>query len=231
MKKKVFSITIAIFIFFGCSDSQDREFKHLAAELRTLLLELQNVWATENIKESDEYSIVEIDLSNKAMFVEKRKDEFNKISDKLETFSTNNEKSKWADDADFLKAINSISISIPGNDMHSEAVKSIRNFLNKQSTFRIEKWTKKYFREIILFYIFDSKKLSFGFSPYTELSNLPEEERIIAFFEFHVFYEYLKGSDLASAENEYERIKRAGRYMWLNEAMESTIDAYRKKHL
>ena len=230
MKKIAFSISIIIFILFGCLDNQNKQFMDTAKNLKILLLELQNINVPEDIRRSEDGGVVGIlNFNSKVAFVEKRKGDFKRIADSLEDFSTKNMDSKWSDDADFLRVVVYFSISFPGNNMHQEAVRSIKFFLDKYPTFKIERWTKRYFKDITLFNLFDKDKIAFDFSPYSELSELPENERIRAFFEFHTVFEYLKGDDIVSAEKEYERIKSTGKYRFLDETLRNVIDKYKKK--
>ncbi len=226
MKKNIFSIAIILLILFGCLDAPNKQFKDSAGNLKALLLELQNVKVTKKeVKQDDGGVAIILNFDNRVAFVEKRKRDFKRIADSLEDFSTKNMDSKWSDDADFLRVVEYFSISFPGNNMHQEAVRSIKFFLDKYPTFTIEKWTKKYFKDITLFNLFDKDKISFDF----ELSELPENERIRAFFEFHTVFEYLKGDDIVSAEKEYERIKSTGKYRFLDETLRNVIDKYKKK--
>lgn len=230
MKKNVFSFSIIIFfILFGCFDGPNKQFKDAAKNLKTLLLELQNVEVVKDFRKSDGMDVIILKFDKSIAFIEKRKGDFKRIADSLEDFSTKNINNIWSDDADFLRVIEHISISLPGNNMHLEAVRSIKNFLDKYPTFTIEEWTKKYFSDITLFYLFDKDKIAFDFSPYIELSKLPENERIRAFFEFQIVYEYLNGDDIVSAEKEYERIKNTGKYEFLNETLRKVINEYTKK--
>jgi len=181
MKKNFLIITIVIFTLFGCFDNQDKQFKNIAKSLRTLLLELQNVEVVEDFRKSNGGDVIMLKFDKGIAFIEKRNGDFKRIADSLEGFSTKNINSKWSDDADFLRVIEYISISLPGNNMHLETVKSIKYFLDKYPAFTIEEWTKKYFSDITLFHLFDKNETAFNFSPYIELSKLPEVERIRAY--------------------------------------------------
>lgn len=221
------SIIICIISLYGCTADDDRSYKTIAKELKGMLLELQSIDIAQT-RIGDDKNIIAIDLSKQVEFVDKNKNYFDRIAKELEEYSASHKGSKWSDDAAFLRVIEYLNMSQPGNKLGEQTIDAINKFLEDYPNFEIEDWTKKYFKDVILFYIFDKEKFrKVVFND--EFSDLPERERVRLFLIQSIFNEYLlKVNDVASAKRYHEKIVHEIPYTWFLKDVEEQIDSFKK---
>ena len=201
-------LLVSAFLFLGFSESDEKEFKSYANNLKNMLIDLKHIKG--ELKNcgalsSTDQEVFILNLNKKNEFIASKKNEFKQLTNQFKSFIDRQPESIWADDSGFCLAMLYLTISNPGNGYYTEAIRQARFFIKNFSTIHIEKWTKKHFSEIPSFEIVLNSSL---IQSNNTLSNFSEGETIKVNLLKAIIYEYLKAGKLIDAKAELKIIEQ-----------------------
>jgi hypothetical protein len=208
LKYMFFFLLIFAIYSLGCSANDEKEFKKYAGKMNGILLELKHIKG--ELKKSGALSNTEkdafiINLDKKNEFINNKRNEIDGLTSLFEKFVKGHSNSKWADDSSFCLAMLYLTISNPGNDYYSSAIKYTKILLKEFPSIHVEDWTKECFSEIISF------KIVFSESPIqsnVDASNSSQDESIKVNLSRAIIYEYLKAGKIVEAKAELNELKQ-----------------------
>ena len=199
---------VSVFLFLGFSENDEKEFKSYANNLKNILIELKYIKGElktcGTLSRTDQEAFI-LNLNKKNEFIASKESEFKQLTNQFKSFIDRQPESIWADDSSFCLAMLYLTISNPGNDYYSEAIRQARFFIKKFSTIHIENWTKKHFSEIPSFEIVLNSSL---IQSNNTLSNFSEGEAIKVNLLKAIIYEYLKAGKLIDAKAELKILEQ-----------------------
>lgn len=194
MIKKFLVWLIVLVNFTSCAKAEDEyEYKKAAIELNEMLLKLESIPVqTKEIERTDKGVKFIHDHTQRAEFIEKTKNEWLSIAQRLNNVAKLYPEGKWADDSLFCLVIFiNLNPSEKPNEFDDVVIAAIEELLYVYPTIKLEKWTNETFKQVFFDKFYPSLKSSFP-------KELPLEDQFRAELKLYLAVELRKKGDITT---------------------------------
>jgi len=217
---KFFIFMSLSFLCIGCFSSKvEIEYKKNINELKELLINFEKVPLQEkDLILSDGRKVTMIDTQGRINFINKTKNRWLYIGDKLAEISQKHPESKWSDDSLYCSALLYLTIDINKNSTEytKKSISLLRQLMSKYPEIKIERWTKNFLKEVI----WGSHDTFIN----TLLpKNVIEKEKLQLLLSYFLVIQLVKDKDYEEANKLFNQVK--------NRFPDSAYNHFLKEHL